>query len=195
MLDDALRYAVDLGWYVFPCHHPLFKEGWACSCEAYARSEKNRERLAAQGKEKFYNPEYTCPRPGKHPRTFSGLDDANIDPAQIRKWWAKWPSANIGVNCGKSGLLVIDLDYYKDVYEGNDLELDENTVTAITGGGGCHLFYEMEDSDMFGNKKKNLPPGIDIRGHGGYVIVAPSLHASGNRYQWEIGYSPWEGGE
>lgn len=191
MLDHALRYAVELGWYVFPCHHPIQKEGWSCSCEAYKRSIENQQRLIEQGRGHLYDPEYTCPRPGKHPRTNNGLDDASIDPAQIRKWWKRWPSANIGVNCGKSGLLVIDLDHYKDVYDGHDLDLDEDTVTAITGGNGCHLFYKMEAEDMFSNKKKTLPPGIDIRGHGGYVIVAPSLHASGRRYQWEIGYEPW----
>jgi putative DNA primase/helicase len=175
MLDDALRYA-SIGWYVFPCHWPLFKPGWSCSCEAWRRRTQSG---------------YECDSPGKHPRTHNGLDDATIDEVQIRAWWEKWPQANIGINCGKSGLLVIDLDQYKDIYQGHDLELDEETVTALTGGGGTHLFYQMNPDDMLGNSKKGLPPGIDVRGHGGYVVVAPSLHISGNRYQWEVGYEPW----
>jgi putative DNA primase/helicase len=176
MIEDALRYA-EMGWYVFPCHTPLTKEGWSCSCEAWRRKKY---------------PDYNCTSPGKHPRTQHGLDDATLDHEQIREWWQRWPHANIGINCGLSGLLVIDLDQYKDIYQGHDLDLDEDTVTAITGGGGCHLFYQLEEGDQFGNRNKELPPGIDIRGHGGYVVVAPSLHSSGNCYQWELEYTPFD---
>lgn len=175
MLDFALRYAA-LGWHVFPCHTPLFKEGWSCSCEAWRRKKQ---------------PDYKCYNPGKHPRTTHGLDEATTDIEQITKWWSQWPQANIGINCGKSGLLVIDLDLYKDTYAGHGMNLDEDTVTAITGGGGTHLFYRLGQTDPFGNSNKELPKGIDIRAHGGYVIVAPSLHYTGNRYQWELGYEPW----
>lgn len=177
LLDHALAYA-ELGWYVFPCHHPLKKAGWSCSCELWKREEVDEN--------------FDCNRPGKHPRTKNGLDDATTDPEQIRSWWRKWPTANIGINCGKSGLLVIDLDTYKDTYQGDDLELDEDTVTALSGGGGAHLFYKMADGDTFGNSIKNLPAGVDPKAWGGYVIVSPSAHKSGGTYQWENDYSPWD---
>src|SRR6516162_1082533 len=38
-----------------------------------------------------------CESPGKHPRTAHGLKDATTDPEQIRKWWMKWPTANLGM--------------------------------------------------------------------------------------------------
>ena len=177
LLDAALSYA-ELGWYVFPCHNPLKKEGWSCSCELWKREK--------------VNPEFECSRPGKHPRTENGLDDATTDPDQIRAWWKKWPAATIGINCGLSGLLVVDLDSYKDTYQGASLDLDEETVTGLSGGGGGHLFYAMADGDTFGSSNKNLPSGVDIKGHGGYVIVAPSSHKSGNEYQWENDYSPFD---
>lgn len=174
LLDAALRLAA-LGWFVFPCHNPLTKTGWSCSCEAWRRK---------------HNPDFNCDSAGKHPRTQNGVDDATTDETQIREWWKHWPHANIGVNCGKSGLLVLDIDSYKDIYQGHDLELDEQTVTSLSGGGGTHLFYKQAGN--LGNRRKGLPEGIDIRGEGGYVVVAPSLHKSGNTYQWEDGYSPWE---
>jgi len=177
LLDHALAYA-ELGWYVFPCHWPIKKAGWSCSCELWKREKVNED--------------FECHRPGKHPRTENGLDDATTDPDQIRAWWRKWPTANIGINCGLSGLLVVDLDTYKEQYQGDDLALDEETVTALSGGGGAHLFYALGTDDTFGNRNKHLPDGIDIRGHGGYVIVAPSSHKSGNAYQWENDYSPWD---
>lgn len=177
MLQYALRYATELNWWIFPCHTPIIgRPGLACSCEAGKRKKQ---------------PSYQCSSPGKHPRTMGGLDDATLDPDQIREWWDMWPAANIGINCGKSGILVIDLDLYKDTYSGHNMDLDEETVTAITGGGGTHLFYRLNPGDTFGNGNKDLPGGIDIRAHGGYVIAAPSLHISGRRYQWEMGYEPW----
>ena len=177
LLDAALSYA-GLGWHVFPCHNPIKKAGWSCSCELWKREK--------------VNPEFECHRPGKHPRTENGLDDATTDPDQIRAWWKKWPAATIGINCGLSGLLVVDLDSYKDTYQGDSLDLDEETVTGLSGGGGGHLFYAMADGDTFGSSNKNLPSGVDIKGHGGYVIVAPSSHKSGNAYQWENDYSPFD---
>jgi putative DNA primase/helicase len=32
---------------------------------------------------------------------------------------------------------------------------------------------------------KAFAPGIDLKGDGGYVVVAPSIHASGKAYQWD----------
>lgn len=176
MLEDALRYA-ELGWFVFPCHTPLSKAGWSCSCEAFRRQK---------------DPDFNCSNPGKHPRINDWQEKATTDPAQIRQWWKWWPTANIGIACGASGLLMVDRDTYKDFYKGQDLELNEETVTAISGGGGGHLVYKAEPGDPFGNSTKGLPDGIDIRGQGGLFVVAPSLHISGNRYQWEEGYSPWD---
>ena len=176
LLEYALAYA-DLGWSVFPCHSAIKKQGYKCSCEAWKRK---------------HNPDFDCPRPGKHPRTQNGLDDATTDPEQIKVWWKRWPTANIGINCGASGLLVVDLDTYKDIYDGDDLELNEETVTGLSGGGGSHLFYKLGSTDQFGSSNKNMPAGVDIKGHGGYVIVQPSNHESGGTYQWELEYSPWD---
>ena len=119
------------------------------------------------------------------------------DPDQIRKWWGRpWRDGhvpNIGIDAGKSGLLVLDADTYKDHYAGDDLALDEETVTTLTGGGGTHLWYRQpEDGPAYGNRTGDLPDGIDIRGEGGYIVAPPSIHKSGRRYQFELDYGPHE---
>jgi hypothetical protein len=56
---------------------------------------------------------------------------------------------------------------------------------VITGGGGLHLYFRHPGFEIR-NSAGALGPGLDLRGDGGYIIAPPSLHASGNRYVWEL---------
>lgn len=92
---------------------------------------------------------------------------------------------NLGVNCGASGLLVVDVDLSKGATWSREID----TACARTGGGGLHLLYRMPDPPL-GNSQGRLGPAIDTRGGGGQVVLAGSLHDSGNVYRWE--FSPEE---
>ena len=59
------------------------------------------------------------------------------------------------------------------------------TPTAITGGGGKHIFFQHPGFDIR-NSAGKLGKGLDFRGDGGYVVVSPSIHPSGNPYKWEL---------
>src|SRR5258705_14017677 len=107
-------------WRIFPCHSIVpGAAGFACSC----------------GK--------NCNSPGKHPRTRGGFKDASDDPAQIRRWWSKWPDANIALATG-SGLVVIDVDGGQSGAEikglGGGNEAIPETPLAQTGS-GVHLLF------------------------------------------------------
>src|SRR6202041_613295 len=54
------------------------------------------------------------------------------------------------------------------------------TAEQMTGGGGRHFFFRYPG----GSFPKTLAPGIDLKAAGGYVLLAPSIHASGNPYRW-----------
>ncbi len=172
MMDEALRY-VQWNWPVIPLHTP--RADGSCDC--------NRD---------------DCDRVGKHPRVYRGLLDASLNPADIRTWWEAWPHANIGivtgVGCGAYGVGVIDID----PRHGGDetftqllanLGFSPRTVTAVTGSGGSHLFYRL-DNQQLRNSVGTLGEGVDIRGDGGFVVASPSLHVSGRRYYWAPGWSP-----
>lgn len=182
----ALWYAGQ-GLAVFPVHEPLFNHplGYTCTCEEWRHGDWAKKHTP----HRYLDAHEHCEGPGKCPRG-KWKDESTTDPSTIRHWWRKWPTANIGIDCGKSGLLVLDADTYKEQYDGEKFltQADEETVTTLTGGGGVHLWYKMPEGKTWGNHNKGLPAGIDIRGAGGYVVAAPSLHKSSKRYAFEAGY-------
>lgn len=116
------------------------------------------------------------PCKGECGRLGHGLYDATTNLDQVGAWWQQWPQANIGTPTGIT-FDVFDVDGPVGVtaLTDNDLTLTNIGVPiighAITPrGGGHHLFVEPTGR---GNGTKILP-GIDYRGAGGYVVLAPS---------------------
>lgn len=182
MLKAAHWYAAH-GWHVIPLHEPLFDADGncaGCTCEEWRRQNGT--------------PDYVCPTPGKHPRIRDWEGRATTDETQIGKWWRAWPRANIGIAAGPSGLVVVDKDtYHAPENEGYLTIANTETVTSLTGGGGEHLIYRHPaDGPQIRNDDKALPAWVNIRAHGGLFVAPPSLHMSGNRYEWEVGYGPHE---
>lgn len=106
--------------------------------------------------------------------------------AQIKKWWAQYPDANIGIVTGKvSGLIVIDLD--SD--EGQEAYIAEcgelHSTIAQKTGKGLHLLFRHPGDTEYSNMARTLTD-VDIRGDGGYIMAAPSLHPNGSQYEWTI---------
>lgn len=157
-----------------------------------------------------------CDRPGKHPRV-KWTREATVAEGEVVSWWARWPTANIGLPTGaRSGLVVIDLDLAeleltdpdgttrfavedgeaelsqlleRELGQGWDAKrLRELTLAARTGGGGSHLF--LRDPAGVGSVTRWLP-AVDLRGDGGYVLLTPSRHASGGAYAWQTELAPW----
>lgn len=120
---------------------------------------------------------------GKLPLTGHGCLDATVDALTIYRWWARWPSANVGMATG-GGILVLDVD----PRHGGDSSLANlpplpPTRESLTGGGGRHLIFRGNARCSAGR----LGPGLDVRGEGGYIVAPPSVHESGRPYQWREG--------
>lgn len=138
-----------------------------------------RETLAAQG---FYV--FPVDSETKEPLV-KWRDVSTRTRAEVRQLWKEFPGAGVGIDCGKSGLVVADLDVKRgEDGPGNwDRRTAEMAVPATfrvrTPSGGLHLYFR----DMFGvyrNSAGTLAPGVDVRGDGGYV-VGPD----GKGYHWD----------
>jgi hypothetical protein len=132
---------------------------------------------------------FPCKKGAKEPLTIHGVSDASNDPAQINQWWDRWPNANIGINTGKSHLVILDVD----PRNGGNESLEKlisihgkeflSPVQVTTGGGGKHYYYAANDR---GNSALpgSLGAGLDLIRGNKYVIAPPSIHSSGNAYIW-----------
>lgn len=122
-------------------------------------------------------PVLPCKPKTKLPLTKRGFHDASTDPTQIREWWEKTPDANIAVVPGEGHSVVVDVDGAQGRATLESLGLpDPGRIVVSPGkGGGFHYWYRLPEGT--GIVQNGRPwPGIDIRGHNGYVMVPPSVH-------------------
>lgn len=111
--------------------------------------------------------------------------ESTADPDEaIAAWDARgeWAGMNIGVACGPSGLVVVDLDTKKgkDGPKAFQALLDElgiaapETYTVRTPSGGLHLYFRAPPGVEIRLSASQLADGVDIRAWGGLVVAAGS---------------------
>lgn len=125
---------------------------------------------------------------GKHPVERSWQKQTTYSQAAFDRMMRSNWRRNIGLKTGRQPdgrtLVVIDVDGPLDLLEPliADAGPLPETLTVRTGSGGFHLFFWGKESKVYQSRVK-LAPGVDIRGEGGQVVAAPSLHVSGARYE------------
>ena len=165
LANYALHYAEN-GIPVLPLH--WIKEDGVCSCGGFLFDKNG-------------NVTNKPCAAGKHPRSINGLTDATTDKNIIKKWWDKWPNANIGAACGFR-FDVIDVDPRNG---GNEsINGDEESLGKLlhqhTGQGGSHYLVKP------GSHLKKRP-GVDMLTRGKYIVVEPSLTTQHYYFDdWEV---------
>ncbi len=105
-------------------------------------------------------------RTAKSPLTKRGFLDASTDAIKITAWWDAHPDALIGLPTG-IWCSVVDVDPAAlEWFENHRAELGARRIQKTARG--YHLFYLPDDA--IGIKTGALPPGVDVRGRGGYII-------------------------
>jgi len=108
------------------------------------------------------------------------------------------PGLNVGLDCGKSGLVVLDLDQHGGpdgvaAWESLKVERgidDTGALVTETPSGGRHLIFSDPTGGAIRNSAGKLAPGIDVRANGGYIVLPPS-EVDGKPYRWlRNGHAP-----
>ena len=137
---------------------------------------------------------FPCLPGDKRPAVDRWEQRASADPAHVAEAWrTRFPGHNIGIACGPSRLVVLDLDCHGElpsewrlpgVSDGRDVlaQLCEwagqpwpSTYWVATPSGGWHLYFRAPDGPGIRNSASLIGPQIDVRGVGGYVVGAGSV--------------------
>jgi putative DNA primase/helicase len=104
---------------------------------------------------------------------------------ELKKWFGNGSKKNIGIVTGNiSGIDVLDLDSQEAIQYAKEHKFP--ITSSVKTGKGFHCYYKHKDGVRNFQKRDDLP-GIDLRGDGGYVVAPPSIHPSGQQYQWVEG--------
>jgi|MTBAKSStandDraft_2_1061841.scaffolds.fasta_scaffold02242_9 putative DNA primase/helicase len=109
---------------------------------------------------------------------------------EVSAWFEQWPDANIGLVTGAvSGIAVVDIDSDEGA-KWADKNLPKSSVYQQTGK-GYHIFYKANGTAI--QNKVGIAPGVDVRGEGGYIVIAPSIHPSDAEYKliFPEGFDGW----
>lgn len=119
---------------------------------------------------------------GKFLKGFSWDRNASRSRKQIREWWASDPRQRIGVHCGRSGIVAVDLDrkHGKDGFGSLDaagLTLPRTLhYTSRSGQGEHHIYRAPAGEQLTIDRDLNGMPGVDIRsGIGMIAYNGPKL--------------------
>jgi len=161
--DFAIAYAAH-GWPVFPLW-PV--KGRACA-------------------------DLGCAAAGKHPITRGWPNAIASVAAAESSWREQFGDRGIGIALGpRSGMWVLDVDPRHGGDEQfarleRDYEPLPTSLRVQTGGGGLHAYFAWPDDGKPLSNANGLPGGLDTRGEGGFAVLPPSRHVTGERYRWLV---------
>lgn len=143
----------------------------------------------------------------KHPPMQEWQNAATTNPDTVRLWWRNNPRYGVGIATGAYGdrwLFCVDVDtgLAEDgrIKEGDeslaDLEAEHGdlpvTMEGQSGSGGRHLWF-WSPQEISNDQQGRLGLDLDIRGVGGQIVAAPTVHPdTGRSYAWIDGQGPGE---
>jgi putative DNA primase/helicase len=168
-LGVALRCA-SIGLRVIPLHGKTM--GGACTCG-----------------------DADCETPGMHPRTGDGVRGATTDRERLKRYWAKWPNAKIGIATGgDAGVIAIGVE--RDIGRTNLKELEARNTrlpkTVTIRSPIRRVYFFRIGTARLNRAVKRLGNSIAVIGDGQFVVAPFDLHDPDQARRFVDGRGPGE---
>jgi hypothetical protein len=157
--EQIIQFIISNDLYMFPLHS--IGANGSCTCNSH-----------------------DCTSPGKHPLlSFNWKLSATNKEDNIRGWFNR-PMINYAIATGRKSntsnkkLIVIDIDDSNHPF----IERMPKTFSYRTGSGGYHFWFWTQYN--VSNSVGYLSTKVDVRGTNGYVIIPPSIHKTGESYNF-----------
>ena len=103
----------------------------------------------------------------------------------VDNWFKNLSGAGIGVVTGKvSNMVVLDVESWCKTPITEILKSYPTQMYSRTGSGGYHLFYQYPTGVSKVANRVGIFEGADLRADGGFIVLPPTIHPSGGRYEW-----------
>jgi hypothetical protein len=194
MLRADQRSPLNLRWSVSLAGHPPAREQTSQTLER--KNGPLMERYHAERTAKHFTRSFLLklarkvaergfpvfPIKGKAPLTPHGFKDASTDPSRVTALFNAAPNATgIGIPTGSfSGLVVVDRD--GDSEEAQRIWDSLPPTVEVATARGHHRYYRVPEGTEV--EAWRPTPDVCLKGKGGYVAAAGSMHPSGVRYEF-----------
>lgn len=103
----------------------------------------------------------------------------------VENWFRSLSGAGVGAVTGRiSNIIVLDVESYCPTPIEEILRKYPTQLISRTGSGGWHLFYQYPTSVPKVSNRVKIFEGADLRADGGFIVLPPTVHPNGNRYEW-----------
>lgn len=100
-------------------------------------------------------------------------------------WFRNLSGAGVGAVTGRiSNIVVLDVESYCPTPVEELLKRYPTQLISKTGSGGYHLFYQFPTNVAKVANRVKIFEGADLRADGGFIVLPPTVHPNGNRYEW-----------
>lgn len=105
--------------------------------------------------------------------------------SMVEGWFNNLTGAGVGAVTGRiSNMVVLDVEKSCPFPIEELLKKYPTQMIARSGGGGYHLFYLYPTNQTRVSNRVRIFEGADLRADGGFIVLPPTQHQSGNRYEW-----------
>lgn len=103
----------------------------------------------------------------------------------VQNWFRSLSGAGVGAVTGRiSNMVVLDVEHWCKIPIEELLKKYPTQMVARSGSGGYHLYYTYPQGVSKVSNRVGIFEGADLRADGGFIVLPPTVHPNGNRYEW-----------